>query len=104
MTRRCFVLGIALMWGSLLATVAGGQSSSETKSLAERMAAMRRRPAPTTPGTNEAKANPRRRPSGGQQTEGRSLLPNWFSRDEQQQGEAAEYPNTEVGAHAASEQ
>ena len=74
MTRRCLVLVNALVLSMVLVTTAGGQTSSASKSLADRMSALRRG---LSPDTRDNAA------STTTETEDRPLVPNWFGRDDE---------------------
>ncbi|MEX2308444.1 MAG: CARDB domain-containing protein [Pirellulales bacterium] len=86
MNRRCFVLfSSMLLFGAMLVTTAYGQSANGSMTLAERMAALRRgwstdkaEEQGTTGTQSEEEA------SGAGQSAGRSLLPNWLNRRDEQ--------------------
>jgi uncharacterized repeat protein (TIGR01451 family) len=82
MTRRCFVVAIAIVCGTVLATTAWGQSAS--KSLAERITSLRRGTSETEQSDSSTNSSDSTR-----QTPGRSLLPDWFSSGDEDQQQPA---------------
>jgi hypothetical protein len=106
MTRRFSVFAIAIFAGSILAPTAWGQTANQSKSLAERMSALRRGLSPesretreTPPTTSSRDAAPSAAPATESQP--RSLIPNWFGKNEDQAPAAAPSP-PRAGSNAAA--